>query len=190
MKALTYLTEMAVAAIVVFSFSCCNSGSPGNAVKAAMEKEMIKEKAMEYLEENDVPAIVVKEFNNNHSDTITRQWLVYKKTPEEVINVELPGLYIVSYNRNAQGYCEKYSDKGEIIETNRMINFSVLPDKASVLFTTGTYKAWEVSGDILEILDHFTNEPVGYVVTVVKSDNQERIFFNREGDITKIQVIE
>ena len=187
MKTRTFLLGIMAAGIAGYLLLGCSGGSPGNAVRAAMEKELIKEKAMEYLEEHDVPAVVIKEFNNRHSDTITRQWLAYKKTPGERINLELPEVYVVNYNVNDQGFSEKYSNEGEIIETNRTINLSVLPNKASDLLQKGEYKNWEVSGDVLELLDNLTNEPVGYLVTVAKSDNKERIFFDRTGHIVKIQ---
>ena len=68
-----------------------------------------KEKTTEYLEEYDVPAVVVKEFIEDQSDTIQRKWLVYKKTPEERINVQLPEVYIANYSINDREYSTKYS---------------------------------------------------------------------------------
>lgn len=187
----TRTINLGIQAIVIATCTmyACTSGTPGDAVKAAMEKEIIKEKAQVYLEEYNVPAVIVKKFEKTHSDTITRQWLVYKKTPEEVIKVQLPEIYIVRYNKKGQEYSMKYSDKGEILETNRLINLSVLPDPAREMFQKGEYKEWDIVGDVFEILDNITGESAGYIVTVEKTGNKERVFFNRAGKVVKIQKI-
>jgi hypothetical protein len=186
MKTRIFYTGFALTGLFFLIYGCTRT-TPADAVKTAMEKELIKEKATKILEEYNVPEVVVKEFNKTHSDTIYRQWLVYKTNPEETINVKLPEVYIVKYHIDNQGYREKYSREGKIIETNRSINFTVLPNKASDLIKKGDYKDWELVGDVLELLDNSTGDPVGYVVTVAKAQNKERIFFNDEGDIVKIQ---
>jgi hypothetical protein len=172
-----------------FLLNGCTPSSPGDAVRAAMEKELVKEKVTKILNEYDVPEVVVEEFNNNHSDTLTRQWSVYAMTPEDTLHVVLPEVYIVNYRINNQGYCQKYSNEGKIIETNRSVNFSILPKKASDLIKKGEYKDWKLDGDVLELLDNSTHDTVGYMVTVAKANNKERIFFNEDGDVVKIEKV-
>ena len=152
-----------------------------------MEKELIKEKATVFLEEHNVPAVVVKEFDRGRSDTIKRQWLVYKKAPEDNINVELPEVYIVKYKLEGQEYSTKYSREGELIETNRLVNLTVLPEESREMLQNGDYKDWKVVGDVLELLDNNTGEPASYIVTLEKTGTRERVFFNRDGETVKIQ---
>jgi hypothetical protein len=187
MKTRTFLSGIAVFSLAMIIHGC-NTASPGSAVKVAMEKEIIKEKAMDYLEENNVPEVVVKAFITNHSDTIAREWVVYKK-PEEEISVKLPEVYIATYEVNDKEYNEKYSNEGEVLEKNRVINYSILPEKASDLLQNGEYKDWEVTGDVLELLDNISGETLGYIVNIVKSDQKERIIFDKTGKIEKAQII-
>ena len=152
-----------------------------------MEKEIIKEKAEEYIEELNVPAVVVEEFMKNQSDKVERRWLVYKETPGEEINIDLPEVYIVAYRKNVQDYRAKYSKEGVILDINHLINLSVIPPQALDLLQKGAYKEWEVVGDVFETLDNITNEPVGLIVTVKKAEQKERLFFDLEGNVVKIQ---
>ena len=137
----------------------CTHTSPGDAVRAAMEKELVKEKVTKLLEEYDVPEVVVEEFNNNHSDTIARQWSVFAMTPEDTLDINLPEVYIVKYRIDNKGYREKYSNEGKIMETNCSVNFSVLPKKASDLIKKGEYKDWKLDGDVLELLEAVAQQP-------------------------------
>lgn len=187
MKTRTIYLGIQAAAIFTILVSGCKSGTPGEAVKVAMEKEIVKEKAEVFLEENNVPAVIVKEFEKAHSDTIKRQWIVYQKAPGEVVNLELPEIYIVKYRKDDQEYRIKYSGKGKILETNRMINLSVLPDPARKYLQEGEYKDWELVGDVFEILDNITGESLGYIVTAEKTGNKERVYFNQTGEVVKIQ---
>jgi hypothetical protein len=175
--------------MAIFSLYSCNTGTPGEAVRSAMEREMIREKAEEYIAEHDVPAVVVDEFNKNQSDTIERQWLVYKKMPEEEINVELPDVYIVAFKKDNQNYRTRYSKEGEVIDRNRSANLSVLPDAALDILRKGEYKDWQIEGDVFEILDNETRVPTGYFVRVTKDDQTEKLFFDLDGQIVKINTI-
>lgn len=103
--------------------------------------------------------------------------------------MKLPDVYLVRFKSNDRDFNEKYSDKGEIIEKNGVINYSVLPGKASDLLKKGEYKDWDVSGDVLELLDNLTGETIGYMVNVEKADQKERLIFKPSGEIGKIQKI-
>ncbi len=187
MKTINYYLGISIMVFIALLAFSCKTGTPGDAVRAAMEKEIIKEKAEVYIEELNVPAVVVREFNKNQSDTIVRQWLVYKETPGEEIDIELPEVYIVAYGNDAQEYRDKYSKDGEIIDMNHLVNLSVLPHQALDLLQKGEYKEWEVVGDVYETLDNITNEPIGFIVKVKKAEQKERLFFDPEGNVVKIQ---
>jgi len=187
MKTINFYLGMSLTGLLASLAYSCNTGTPGEAVRTAMEKEIIKEKAEVYIDELKVPAVVVDEFTKNKSDTIERQWLVYEKKPEEEINVELPEVYIVAYSMNALDHRDSYSKEGKIIDRNQLVNLSVLPQKALDFVQKDEYKDWEVVGDVYETLDNFTYEPVGYIVKIKKADKKERLFFDMEGNIVKIQ---
>jgi hypothetical protein len=167
----------------------CKTGTPGDAVRTAMEEELIKEKAEKYIEENKVPAVVVDEFVKNHSDSIERQWLVYEQEPGKEVSVDLPEVYIVAFRKADQNYRTKYSREGEVIDRTRLSDLSVLPDKALDILQKGDYKDWKIVGDIFETLDKMTMEPTGFIVRVEKSDQTKRLFFDLQGNIVKIQKI-
>lgn len=187
MKTINYYLGMSITGLIAFLAYSCKTGNPGDAVRAAMEKEIIKEKAEVYMDELNVPAVVVEEFIKNQSDTIKRQWLVYEKPLQEEVNIELPEVYIVAYRNNDQDLRDKYSKEGEIIDRNHLVNLSVLPHQALDLIQKGEYKDWEVVGDVYETLDNITYEPIGFIVTLKKAEEKERLFFDLEGSIVKIQ---
>ncbi len=189
MKTINYYLGLSTAVLVGILVYCCKTGTPGDAVKTAMEKEIIKEKAEVYIEEHNVPAVVVEEFIKNRSDTIKREWLVYQEKAGEEIKVGLPEVYIVAFSKNAQDYKAKYSKEGDFIDLNHLTNISVLPESALDVLKKGEYKDWEVVGDVFEILDNISNEPTGFIVNIQKAEQKERLFFNLEGNIVKIQKI-
>jgi hypothetical protein len=187
MKTTNYYLGISITGLIAILVCSCKTGTPGEAVRAAMETEIVKEKAEEYIEELNVPAVVVEEFTKNQSDTVERQWLVYKETPGEEINIELPEVYIVTYRKNAQDCRARYSKEGNIIAMNHLVDLSVLPHRALDLLQKGAYKEWEVVGDVFETLDNITNEPVGFIAKVKKAEEKERLFFDPEGNVVKIQ---
>jgi hypothetical protein len=187
MKTLNYYLGISISLFIAFLVYGCKTGTPGDAVRAAMEKELIKEKAEKYIEELNVPAVVVEEFMKNKSDTVERQWLIYQESPGVEINLEIPEVYIVSYKKNGQDYRAKYSKEGEIIDINHMVDLSILPHRALDLLQKGEYKEWEVVGNVFETLDNVTKEPVGFIVKVKKAEEKERLFFDLEGNVVKIQ---
>lgn len=187
MKTINFYLGMSITGLLASLVYSCQTGSPGDAVRTAMEKEIIKEEAEVYMDELNVPAVVVDEFIKNQSDTIERQWLVYDKKTDEEIDVKLPEVYIVAYSKNAQDHRDRYSKEGKIIDRNQLINLSVLPHQALDIIQKGEYKDWEVVGDVYETLDNLTYEPVGYIVKVKKAEKKERLFFDLEGNIVKIQ---
>ncbi len=189
MKTIRFYLGITIVGLTAFLANSCKTGTPGDAVRNAMEKEIIKEESETFIEEHNVPAVIVKEFNNRQSDTIERQWLVFEQLPEDTIKLELPEVYIVKYSQNSQDYRSKYSIAGEIIEKNHLINISVLPVPAQDVLKKGEYKDWEVVGDVFETLDNKTDEPIGFIVKVKKGLNKEKVFFDLEGNMVKIQTM-
>jgi hypothetical protein len=187
MRAMKYYLGISLTGLMAFLVYSCKTSSPGDAVKAAMEREIIKEKAEELIDEQKVPEVVVAAFIKNKPDIIERTWLVYKETPEEEVKVKIPEVYIVAYRDNDQDYRAKYSKEGDIINLNQLISLSILPDAALNTLQKGEYRDWEVTGDVYETLDNITNEPIGFIVKVKKADQSEKLFFDLEGNIVKIQ---
>ncbi len=190
MKTTNFYLSISIAGLMALLASSCRTGTPGDAVRTAMEKELIKEKAEVYIEENNVPAVVVEEFMKGRNDTVKRKWLVYKEPAEEQVNVKLPDVYIVAFRSNDQNYRAKYSREGDILTMNHMVGLSVLPDPALNVIQRDDYKGWQVVGDVYETLDNVTGEPTGFIVNVSKDDRKERVFFDLEGNTVKIQTIQ
>jgi hypothetical protein len=187
MKTMKYYLGISLTGLMAFLVYSCKTSSPGDAVKAAMEKEIIKEKAEALIDEQEVPEVVVAAFVKNKPETIERTWLIYKETPEQQIKVELPEVYIVAYRDNGQDYRARYSREGDIININHLIGLTVLPSAAQDLLQKGEYRDWQVTGDVYETLDNITNEPIGFIVKVKKAEQSERLFFDLEGNVVKIQ---
>jgi hypothetical protein len=187
MRAMKYYLGISLTGLIALLVYSCKTSSPGDAVKAAMEKEIIKEKAEALIDEQEVPEVVVAAFVKNKPETIERTWLIYKETPEQQIKVELPEVYIVAYRDNGQDYRARYSREGDIININHLIGLTVLPSAAQDLLQKGEYRDWQVTGDVYETLDNITNEPIGFIVKVKKAEQSERLFFDLEGNVVKIQ---
>jgi hypothetical protein len=187
MKTRNYYLGISILGLIAFLAYGCKTSTPGDAVRSAMEKEIIKDEAEAYIDEPNVPAVVVDEFIKDQSDTIERKWLVLEKEPQNEVKVVLPEVFIVAYKSNDQNMRDKYSKEGELIDRNHLVNLSVLPQQALDLIQKGEYKDWEVVGDVYETLDNITFEPIRYIVTLKKAEEKERLFFDFEGNILKIQ---
>ena len=187
MKSLKYYLGMSITGLIAFLVYSCKTSTPGDAVKAAMEKEIIKEEAEESIDELNVPAVVVEAFSKDRPDTMKRTWLVYKAKSGDQVKVELPEVYIVAFKKDAQDYRIRYSREGDVVGLNRLIEMYALPEDALNLLHQGAYKDWEVVGDVFETLDNITNEPIGFLVKVQKEGQRERLFFDTDGNILKIQ---
>jgi hypothetical protein len=189
MKNLKSYIGVPVAGLLAIMVYGCKTSTPGDAVKAAMQKEIIKEKVEDMITEDNVPEVVVEAFNQRRPEVHDRSWFIYEQTPEQKIDLALPEVYIVAFSEKGENYKAKYSKEGDILELNHLIDLSVLPRTALDVIQKGDYKDWKVVGDVYETLDNDTKLPVGFIVTVSKGDEKNWLFFDVDGTLVKIQTL-
>ena len=189
MKKLKIYFGIPLAVLLAFAVNSCKTSSPGDAVNAAMQKEIIKQKVEEIIKEENVPEVVVDAFIKRRPEALDRSWLIYEQTPEQKIELALPEVYIVAFSEKGEHYRARYSKEGNIIDLNHRIDLSVLPEGALDIIQKGEYSDWQVEGDVYETLDNETQEPIGYIVTVKKGEAQNRLFFDVDGTMVKVQTL-
>ena len=164
----------------------CQNVSEGG-VQEEITKEEAAEKAEVYLEEHDVPYVVVDAFKSKNSDIPEYEWLVYRSDTSTDVSVALPSEYVVAYKKNNQQYRSTYTKEGKRIEILRLNNMNIVPEKGKKYIET-YYKDWNVTS-VYEKLDTENEETIGFIVTIEKENKKEKVFFDMNGKAIKVQTI-